>query len=84
MSTWLYLECLDHDPILQSDGESGQHLTDLPEIRADIAKRDIWSSWDANDAVWNSLTIRFLRLHPNCRIGIRSEYGDEYPTEEPQ
>lgn len=40
MSTYLYLECLDHDPPLRADGESGQHLDDLPQLRADIAARD--------------------------------------------
>lgn len=39
MSTYLYLACLDHDPPLFADDESGQHLYDLPQIRADIARR---------------------------------------------
>ena len=90
MSTYLYLECLDHDPPLRSDGESGQHLTDLPEIRADIAKRVAWVEWSEEDDVWNHLhhfrcnTITFLRQHPRCRLGIRDEYGHEHPTTEEQ
>ena len=31
--------CLDHDPPLKADGESGQHLYDLPQIRKDIRRR---------------------------------------------
>ena len=90
MSTWLYLECLDHDPALQAEGESGQHLTDLPEIRADLALREQYVALSSDDfygEFWDSLhhfrknTIRFLREHPKCRIGIRSEYGVEYPIE---
>lgn len=92
MSTWLYLECLDHDPPLQADGESGQHLTDLPEIRSDVAKREVWVAWDAEDDVWNSLhhfrrnTITFLRKHPRCSLGVRDEYGRAHPlvVEEPK
>ena len=37
MSTYLYLRCEDHDPPLVAREESGQHLYDLPTIRADIA-----------------------------------------------
>lgn len=33
MSTYIYLLCRDHDPAIQADGESGQHLTDLPQHR---------------------------------------------------
>jgi hypothetical protein len=90
MSTWLYLQCLDHDPVITSDGESGQHLTDLPEIRADIAMRAAYAAMSpdmlyGDDFGWSVLhhfrrnTIRFLRSHPRCRICIRSEYGIEYP-----
>ena len=40
MSTYLYLVCLDHTPPLMAASDSGQHLSDLPQIRADIAARD--------------------------------------------
>lgn len=40
MSTWLYLRCESHNPPLESDGESGQHLYDLPQIWADLDNRD--------------------------------------------
>ena len=41
MSTYVYLVCLDHNPPLIADDESGQHLYDLPQIRKDIADRDL-------------------------------------------
>ena len=39
MSTYIYLQCLDHDPPLRAQDESGQHYYDLPRIRADVANR---------------------------------------------
>lgn len=85
MSTYLYLECLNHDPVLTSWGEVGQHLSDLPRIRDEIAKRDLfvananadlgidYGSHFANNAA------HFLAAHPRCDIGIRDEYGDKHP-----
>ena len=89
MSTWLYLECLDHDPPLRSEGESGQHLYDLPDIRADIAIRDELATvanagggWiDRGDHFRNN-TLRFLLAHPRCHLGIRDEHGENHPTTE--
>ncbi|HEY9249380.1 MAG TPA: hypothetical protein VIO38_09625 [Rariglobus sp.] len=86
MSTWLYLECLDHTPPLLAEDESGQHLYDLPQIRADIASRDrivanvaddIWA-----DESYRRNTARFLAKHPKCRIGVRDEYDVEHPVTE--
>lgn len=89
MSTWVYLECLDHDPPLRSDGESGQHLTDLPQIRSDIANRDLIVAAVKADFEIGELehhfrrnTVRFLVQHPSCRVGIRDEYGSEHATVE--
>lgn len=89
MSTWLYLECLDHDPPLRAAGESGQHLSDLHDIRADIAIRDhlatvanVDGGWiDRGDSFRNN-TLRFLLAHPRCRLGIRDEYGYSHPITE--
>jgi len=87
MSTYVYLECLDHNPPLRADGESGQHLSDLPQIRADIigrssviaSLRDGWSPGDH----FRINTARFLTDHERCRIGIRDEYGAAHsPAEE--
>ena len=86
MSTYIYLQCLDHDPPLSADGESGQHLSDLPETRRMIAHRaeivaimaaDAPVTWDNHFA---SNTAWFLYRHPNCRIGIVDEYGGEHPA----
>lgn len=85
MSTWLYLECKDHSPPLGAEGESGQHLYDLPQIQADLADRVVLvsaaqiDSWP--DDRYRRNTVRFLREHPTCRIGIRDEYGTEHPTD---
>ncbi len=89
MSTYIYLACLDHDPPLIAEEESGQHLYDLPQIRADIAARDaLYTVIDASEyqdvpdmgSYFRNQTARFLATHRKCRIGIRDEYGDEHPT----
>jgi hypothetical protein len=87
MSTDLYLECLDHDPPLIAYDESGQHLSDLAQIRADLADRDRISAthadgW-AHPNYFRRNTARFLAAHPTCRIGIRDECGVEHPVVEP-
>ncbi len=84
MSTWIYLECADHDPPIKADGESGQHLYDLPDIREDIRRRAQWTCPDEHrsGAHWFRLNSRrFLAQHPHCRIVIRDEYGREHPIE---
>lgn len=35
MSTYIYLFCRDHSPVIRADGKSGQHLCDLPQLRRD-------------------------------------------------
>lgn len=92
MSTYVYLVCLDHEPPIIASEESGQHLSDLPRIRAEIADREnvadaearydtFHCGWDM-DAYWRANSAKFLAAHPKCRIGIRDEYGDNHPTEE--
>ena len=88
MSTYLYLECLDHNPPLLSDGEVGQQLHSLPRIRREIAERNLLAALvkseieHSYDSHFTSNAARFLAQHPHCRIGIRDEYGDEYPITE--
>lgn len=82
MSTYLYLECLDHDPPLRAEEESGQHLYDLPQIRRDVADRGTVLA-DETGETWprdyfRRHTARFLAAHPRCHIGIRDEYGSPY------
>lgn len=89
MSTWIYLECLDHEPPLQAEDESGQHLYDLPQIRADIRDREVLARLYGEGAVmgqahvgfFRANTARFLAQHQKCRIGIRDERGVEHPIE---
>ena len=89
VSTYVYLRCEDHDPPLTSDGESGQHLYDLDQIRADIANRDaVAAAWrddlTSQDSFRRS-TARFLAEHPKCQIGIIDEYRRVHPlTEKPE
>ncbi len=91
MSTWMYLECLDHDPPLQADGEVGQHTYDLPDIQRYIADRRRYETEADNDTTYawprqyghhfERNAAEFLVQHRKCRIGIRDEYGDnDYPT----
>jgi hypothetical protein len=84
MSTYLHLICLDHTPPLVAQEESGQHLYDLPQIRADLAARaeivaaadlDIWP-----DDYFRRNTARFFVDHPTCRLAIRDEYGVDRST----
>jgi len=94
VSTYVYLECLDHTPPLRADDESGQHLSDLPQIRADLADRArivadynasaYWLLGDDIATYFRRHTARFLAAHPRCRVGIRDEYGRAYPTEAPE
>lgn len=78
MSTYVYLRCEDHDPPLRASDESGQHLYDLEQIRADIANRvaivaALEDDWTVDDS-FRRATARFLAKHPKCRIGIVDEY----------
>ena len=87
MSTYIYLTCRDHSPVIRAGGESGQHLTDLPQLRQDIADRDaIVHALQVLDFYlhdnYRSNTADFLAAHPRCRLGIVDEYGREHPIEE--
>lgn len=86
MSTWLYLRCEDHTPPLMADDESGQHLHDLPQIRADIATRDALVAAIKGgltvDDYFRRHTARFLLRHPKCRLSIQDEYGVEHALTE--
>ena len=89
MSTWLYLVCLDHTPPLKAEDESGQHLSDLTHIRADIADRDVLvPQWEAytfhpdHHVYFRRNTMRFLAAHPTCHVGIKDEYGNDHAVTE--
>ena len=79
MSTWLYLRCESHDPPLENDGESGQHLYDLEQIWADINNRDViaaaWLNHFFPDDHFRRNTASFLAKHPHCQIEVIDEYG---------
>lgn len=88
VSTYLYLECQDHTPPLLSHGEVGQHLSDLPRVREEITRRDLFDSmakadlWPDHGSHFTSNAVSFLVQHPHCRITIRDEYGVEHPVAE--
>lgn len=90
MSTYVYLECLDHDPPLLSYDEVGQHLSDLPNIRKAIANRDLFIANSAADLTgdygdsFTNHAAAFLVRHPRCRIGIIDEYGRKHPISDPK
>lgn len=82
MSTYLYLRCESHNPPIENDGESGQHLYDLPQIWSDIDNCDrITAAW-RDDFIPNDNfrynTAKFLATHPHCQIGVVDEYGDSH------
>lgn len=84
MSTYIYLECLDHDPPSKAEGESGQHTYDIPGARLMIKHREILVAFMNSDisfsfdSHFDSNTAWFLYKHPKCNIGIRDEYGRKY------
>ena len=85
MSTYIYLLCRDHTPAIQADGESGQHLSDLPQLREDIANRDVIVQalgFYPSGSRYRHNTATFLAAHPRCHLGIVDEYGREHPIEE--
>ena len=88
MSTYIHLQCLSHHPPLVAEGESGQHLYDLPQLREDIANRalivaalsvDCWP-----EERFRRNTALFLRGHPTCLLGIVDEYGKDHPLVAPE
>lgn len=85
MSLYLYIECHDHTPHLSSS-DVGQHLYNLPQIRADIANRDtIIAALELDivpDEHFRSTTAWFLANHPHCHLAILDECGRQYPLEE--
>ena len=82
MSTELYLRCESHNPPLENEDESGQHLYDLPQIWADISNRDRIAAAYRDDMIpedyFRRHTARFLAAHPHCHIGVVDEYGDTH------
>ena len=82
MSTYLYLQCANHEPPIQADDESGQHLYDLEQIREDIANRDQLINavqlGMTSDIRYRNNTLRFLTRHPKCDIQIIDEYGHNH------
>lgn len=83
MSTYLYLQCIDHDPPISSNGEVGQHLSDLPAVIKLIANREALLKaheleCDPADR-WALTAVYFFAQHPKCHIRIVDEYDKQHP-----
>ena len=78
MSTYWYLECLDHDPPLISELEVEQHTSGLDGIRKLIARREqvVVLPEFTPDGYFDRHAVLFMRQHPTCRMQFRNEYGD--------
>jgi hypothetical protein len=82
MSTWVYFACLDHDPPLRADQESGQHNEWEPmrtllaerDSLLDLVHADVLDAYGLNDR-WTSNGLRFFQQHPRCRLACVDEYG---------
>lgn len=92
MSTYWYLECLDHDPVLRSSDEVEQHTEGLVKIDVLASRMSEIADYpeDVRDAIYEALTYFernaywFLIAHPNCNIRYRSEYGHYRPLLKPR
>lgn len=84
MSTWMYLQCEDHNPPLRAESESGQHWYDVPQIIADLRDRTaLLSAIDSGmtvDDYFRRHTFQFLASHRYCHITLWTEYGEEIDT----
>lgn len=94
MSTWLYLRCTTHTPPLVNDGESGQHLSDLPTIWNQLRDRaTVIAEWAAHrenpekmmsdppfEHHYARNTAAFLTQHPDCDVDVVDEYGTTHPV----
>jgi len=76
-STYMYLECTCHNPPLRAEDESGQHFSDLPRIRAELADRetvaaepDYYAPTGNDDydmaAYFRAHSAHFLAAHPSA------------------
>lgn len=92
MSTYWYLECLDHDPPLTSEDEVEQHTEGLEAIDALVARRQEITEEEAQPTgiirpasdYFASNAARFLRQHPKCSLRYVSEYGHYRPILAPK
>lgn len=92
MSTYWYVECLDHDPPIRSDEEVEQHTHGLPKIDALISRADEIRAYpeDVRDAISDAFgyfernAYRFLVQHPKCSLRYCNEYGHYRPVLTPK
>ena len=83
MSTYVYFECLEHDPPLQSDGEISQHWDSYVDTAIRMAQGVEplpADPYELHDQFLLSAAV-FLRFHELCAVGLVSEYGEHRPIE---
>ncbi len=85
MSTYWYLECMDHDPPLKSFDEVTQHTDDVYYRRAVelVHQRPLDPDWEntyyrdgSADTYFEGHARAFLVQHPQCTVGLINEYGE--------
>lgn len=95
MSTYYGYICLSHDPHLASEhwfnhGEDVlrqawelERAGNWPSVPEDYLAVEEWSPADVTlRSYGTNAPIFWLRQHPNCVIGLESEYGDITPLAE--
>jgi hypothetical protein len=85
MSTNLYIGCAAEGHEHVWSDSVGQHLYQLPQIRADIANRaklvEAYRILDGEVSLIDRdrmTTLHFFVQHPTCPLRIEDEYGFEY------
>lgn len=81
MSTWVYYACIDHDPPLVNDLESGQH-GEVDEMRKLLEGRETWLSMldEYGEHIqlaerYTANGVQFFQHHPRCALACVDEYG---------
>ena len=82
MSTYWYIECLNHTPPLSSADEVEQHTRGLDPIRTLIESRPVDPNWHEHSSHLQYFETHADRLHPqhpDCRLQLVNEYGERDP-----
>lgn len=79
MSTWVYFVCIDHDPVLVADAESGQH-NEVEAMRELLDHREDWLDIADDERItisdrYAANGVRFFQQHPRCRLACKNEYA---------
>lgn len=64
MSTYLYIECTDHDPPLISRREAGQHLRNIPDVLKEIRTREPRTAGETFESLEELSLDKLYRKYP--------------------